>query len=124
MRRGESNGDGGDGNGDGLRNPMLNICLVCLFVVDCCNCCDMFLFWFANDLLTLCYFGEEDDVTRCPYNQGEWPSLFIGASSFQKSPLHRDTFGSSFFSIQLAGNGGSDNTSKELHHSNLQLPDN
>ena len=59
--------------------------------------------WFANDLLTLCYFGEEDDVTRCPYNQGEWPSLFIGAPSFQKSPLHRDTFGSSFFSIQLAG---------------------
>jgi hypothetical protein len=43
------------------------------------------------------------EYERCPYNQGDWPSLFIGDPSFVKSPLHRDTFGSSFFSLQLAG---------------------
>jgi hypothetical protein len=51
--------------------------------------------YFANDLLTLC--------NDCPYNENDWPSLFIGTSKMQSSQLHRDTFGSAFFSIQLVG---------------------
>ena len=50
---------------------------------------------FANDMLTLC-----DD---CPYAQGDWPSLFIGPPGMRASPLHRDTFGSAFWSIMISG---------------------
>ena len=54
--------------------------------------------YFANDLLTLC--------EGCPFNENDWPSLFIGSSNMnpRSSQLHRDTFGSAFFSIQLVGN--------------------
>lgn len=55
---------------------------------------------FSNDLLTMCYTNTTEP---CPYNTGNWPSLFIGPSSIKGSPLHRDTFGSAFFSIQLRG---------------------
>ena len=45
--------------------------------------------WFANDILN--------------YQTNVWPSIFVGPSGFSHSPLHRDTFGSAFYSIQLAG---------------------
>ena len=38
---------------------------------------------------------------KCPYS-GDWPSLFINPP-LMNSPLHRDVFGSAFFSIQLKG---------------------
>ena len=46
--------------------------------------------WFANDILKYIFAGF-------------WPSLFVGPSGFSHSPLHRDTFGTAFYSIQLAG---------------------
>jgi hypothetical protein len=59
---------------------------------------------FANDMLTLCrVYDGSNGSKRCPYNNANWPSLFIGNPSLKGSPLHRDTFGSAFFSIQLRG---------------------
>ena len=56
--------------------------------------------WFVNDFLSLCV---DPSGKSCPYAEIDWPSLFIGPAGFQNSPLHRDTLGSAFFSIQLVG---------------------
>ena len=55
-------------------------------------------------LLSLCRMYDGSNASkRCPYNNHNWPSLFIGNPNLKGSPLHRDTFGSAFFSIQLRG---------------------
>jgi hypothetical protein len=61
---------------------------------------------FANDMLVLCRMyeaGSNSTHQHCPYNNGDWPSLFIGIPGLKGSPLHRDNFGAAFFSIQLRG---------------------